>query len=55
MTTLTVGDPAPDFVLPDQHRSDFSMARWHGRKAVLLVFFPFAFSGVCTGELNGFR
>ncbi|MET3963402.1 peroxiredoxin [Marmoricola sp. OAE513] len=52
---LQVGDPAPDFVLRDQHGADFRLSAYAGKKAVLLVFYPFAFSGVCTGELNGFR
>jgi peroxiredoxin len=44
--TLAIGDPAPDFTLKDQHGQD---------KAALIVFYPFAFSGVCTGELTGLR
>ena len=53
--TLTVGDPAPDFVLRDQHGQEVRLSDHAGRKAVLLVFYPYAFSGVCTGELTGFR
>jgi len=52
---LAVGDPAPDFTLVDQHGQDVTLSAWAGEKAVLLVFFPFAFSGVCTGELTGLR
>jgi peroxiredoxin len=53
--TLAIGDQAPDFTLVDQHGQDVTLSQWAGQKAVLLVFYPFAFSGVCTGELTGFR
>ena len=53
--TLVVGDPAPDFVLRDQHGQEVRLSDHAGSKAVLLVFYPYAFSGVCTGELTGFR
>lgn len=52
---IAVGDRAPDFRLLDQHGSPFELAELRGRKALMLVFFPFAFSGICTGELTGFR
>ena len=52
---LQIGDPAPDFTLLDQHGQEFSLSSYAGKKAVLLVFYPFAFTGVCTGELTGFR
>jgi peroxiredoxin len=50
-----VGDRAPDFSLRDQHGARVRLSSYAGKKAVLLVFYPFAFSGVCTGELTGFR
>jgi peroxiredoxin len=53
--TLDVGDRAPDFTLRDQHGQDVTLSSFAGSKAVLLVFYPYAFSGVCTGELTGFR
>jgi peroxiredoxin len=53
--SLQIGDAAPDFTLRDQHGQSFTLSSYQGSKAVLLVFFPFAFSGVCTGELTGFR
>ena len=49
-----VGQPAPDFTLVDQTRTPISLADLRGRKT-LLVFFPFAFSGVCQGELCTIR
>lgn len=52
---LDTGAPAPDFALPDQFGQEVRLSTVLEDKAVLLVFYPFAFSGVCTGELNGFR
>jgi peroxiredoxin len=48
------GDPAPDFTLPDTHGTPVHLADLRG-DAVLLVFYPFAFSGICTGELCELR
>lgn len=50
-----VGDLAPDLTLRDQFGQDVTLASFRGRKAVALVFFPFAFSGICTGEMSGIR
>ena len=52
--SLSVGDVAPDFSLPDQDRQVVSLAELRGRP-VLVVFYPFAFSGICTGELCQLR
>lgn len=52
---LPIGSDAPDFTLVDQHGAPFRLSDLRGRKSVLLAFYPFAFSGVCTGELTGFR
>ncbi len=52
---LQLGDPAPDFTLRDQFGQDVSLASFRGRKAVALFFYPYAFSGVCTGEMAGIR
>jgi mycoredoxin-dependent peroxiredoxin len=52
--TLDIGDPAPDFTLKNQHGEDISLASFRGTP-VVLVFFPFAFSGICTGELAEIR
>jgi peroxiredoxin len=49
-----VGSVAPDFSLRDQHGATTSLSALRGR-AALVVFYPFAFSGVCTGELTGLR
>jgi len=52
---LQIGDRAPDFTLQDQHGQEIGLSSYAGKKAVLLVFYPYAFTGVCTGELTGFR
>ena len=52
--TLSVGDDAPDFTLPDQDKQLVPLADLRGTP-VLLVFYPFAFSGLCTGELCQLR
>jgi peroxiredoxin len=52
---LEIGDSAPDFTLTDQHGQSVTLSSFAGEKAVLVVFFPYAFSGVCTGELTGLR
>ncbi|MDN5796146.1 MAG: peroxiredoxin [Intrasporangium sp.] len=50
-----VGDLAPDFTLRDHHGVSVSLAGLQDRTNVALVFFPFAFSGICTGELREIR
>jgi peroxiredoxin len=52
--SLSVGDSAPDFSLPDQDKQMVSLADQRGTPS-LLVFYPFAFSGICTGELCQLR
>ncbi|GAA0532966.1 peroxiredoxin [Saccharopolyspora subtropica] len=49
--TVEVGAQAPDFTLPDYNKEKVSLADFRGKKNVLLVFYPFAFSGICQGEL----
>jgi peroxiredoxin len=52
--SLSVGDTAPEFSLPDQDKQVVSLAELRGAP-VLVVFYPFAFSGTCTGELCQLR
>jgi peroxiredoxin len=52
--SLTVGAPAPDFTLPNQDNQPVTLSAQRG-KAVVLAFFPAAFSSVCTKELCTFR
>lgn len=54
-TGLEVGALAPDFTLADQFGQDVTLSDFRGRKAVALVFYPYAFSGVCTGEMAGIK
>jgi peroxiredoxin len=53
--SLEIGQPAPDFTLKSQHGEEVSLADFRGVKDVVLVFYPFAFSSVCTGELCEIR
>ncbi|MBD8045300.1 peroxiredoxin [Arthrobacter sp. Sa2BUA2] len=46
-----IGDPAPSFDLPNQYGERVSLDGFAGRP-VVLVFYPFAFSRVCSGELS---
>jgi peroxiredoxin len=48
---LKKGTPAPDFTLYDDQKNVFSLADQRG-KPILLLFFPGAFTSVCTSELN---
>ncbi|WP_045743484.1 peroxiredoxin [Actinoplanes rectilineatus] len=49
---ISVGVPAPDFTLKDQNNQEVRLADFRGRKAVLLIFYPLAFSRRCHGELT---
>ncbi len=49
--SLEIGQTAPDFDLRDQHGGRVRLSAFRGEKAVVVMFYPFAFSGVCTGEL----
>jgi len=49
-----VGRPAPDFTLMDQSRNPVSLGDLEGSNS-LVVFFPFAFSRTCLGELCTIR
>lgn len=55
MTGLpAIGEPAPDFELSNQFGETIRLSELRGTP-VALVFYPFAFSGVCTGELCELR
>ncbi|GGK61324.1 peroxiredoxin [Ornithinimicrobium pekingense] len=45
------GDRAPDLTLPDQHGEPVTLSEAVRGRAALLVFFPAAFTSICTGEL----
>jgi mycoredoxin-dependent peroxiredoxin len=50
-----VGELAPDFELRDQHGTPVRLSDLRGARNVVLVFYPFAFSGVCSGEMRALR
>jgi len=52
---LNVGDIAPDFTLDNQFGEAVQLSEVLSKKPVALVFFPLAFSGICTGELCELR
>lgn len=50
-----IGKAAPDFELKDQHGNLVSLSSFRGNKNVVVLFYPFSFTGTCTGELCGLR
>ncbi|GIG90244.1 peroxiredoxin [Plantactinospora endophytica] len=52
---IDIGAEAPDFTLKDQNNQLVRLADLRGRRAVLLVFYPLAFTGTCQGELAQVR
>ena len=52
---VSVGDEAPDFELSDQTGSKVKLSDFRGKQNVVLVFYPFTFTGVCQGELCELR
>ena len=55
MSSPSVGSVAPDFELTNQHGQKVSLASFRDKKNVVVLFYPFAFSGICTGELCALR
>jgi len=53
--SLTIGQEAPNFTLTNQFGESVELASFRGKKNVVIVFYPFAFSGICTGELCSLR
>jgi peroxiredoxin (alkyl hydroperoxide reductase subunit C) len=51
MAVVEAGRPAPDFTLRTHDGSPFTRADLEGKRT-LLVFYPFAFSEVCTDQLS---
>jgi peroxiredoxin len=52
---VEVGQEAPDFELSDQHGKPVRLSSFRGAKNVVLLFYPLAFSGVCSGEMAALR
>jgi peroxiredoxin len=55
VTPPQIGDVAPDFELRSQHGERTRLSDFQGSKSVVVVFYPFAFSGICTQELCEIR
>ena len=52
--TITVGDNAPDFTLPDQDGNNHTLSDYKG-SSVVLYFYPKDHTSGCTKEACGFR
>ena len=52
--SVKVGDKAPDFTLFNQDAANIGLSNYKGQN-VLLLFFPFANTGVCTNEMCTIR
>jgi peroxiredoxin (alkyl hydroperoxide reductase subunit C) len=48
----TIGEPAPNFTLPSTSGHDVTLSSFRGTQNVLVAFFPLAFTGVCTKEME---
>ena len=53
--SVEVGDLAPDFELQDQDRKPVRLSSYRGRKNVVIVFYPLAFTSTCQGEMCAIR
>ncbi len=53
--SLGIGDRAPEFTLSNQFGASVSLADFRAKKNVVITFYPFAFTGICTGELCTIR
>ncbi len=51
---IIVGQQAPDFKLFNTEKKEISLSDYKGKNLVIL-FFPLAFTGVCTAELCSVR
>jgi peroxiredoxin len=51
MAVIAAGRPAPEFSLARAEGAPFTRADLQGQRT-LLVFYPFAFSPVCTDQLG---
>lgn len=52
---VKVGDAAPDFALTGSDGKTHRLADYRGKKAVVLAWFPKAFTGGCTAECTSLR
>lgn len=54
-TKLKVGDMAPDFTLPATTGDKLTLSSFRGKQTVVLAFFPAAFTGGCTKEMQTYQ
>jgi mycoredoxin-dependent peroxiredoxin len=47
---VSIGQAAPEFSLKDQNQKEVKLADFRGKKNVVVVFYPFDWSPVCTNE-----
>lgn len=52
---IEIGQEAPDFTLKDPAGQEVTLSSFRGSSPVLVVFYPFTFTGVCEGELCRIR
>lgn len=50
MATISVGAAAPDFKLKDENGNEVSLSSHKGKDTVVLAFYPFDFSPICSTE-----
>jgi peroxiredoxin len=50
-----VGHEAPDFTLTNQYGQQVTLSDFRGEKNVVVMFYPAAFTGICTSELCSLR
>lgn len=55
MMLIRLEEPAPDFALSNQYGELVTLSDYRGKKNVVIMFYPFAFTGICTGELCSIR
>jgi peroxiredoxin len=55
MTALKVGDLAPDFTLPATNDETITLSQYRGQANVVLAFYPFDWSPVCSLQLPGLQ
>lgn len=52
---LKVGDEAPDFTLADTNQVKVSLSDYRGKKNALIVFYPLAYSPVCSAQIPSYQ